>query len=267
MCSHPPCSDVKKKRCDVISPWIICVFKLRVIVFFPLLICTQLAHNHDINQGSPGERCFSHSHSLHWYIVLWSIMQVRRYIMLLVIATPSDFPSTASTLCSFLSTFVSSSFRLLLPLLISPSAPLRDVALHFFPLLLLLFLFPSHLLLLLVLLFFLLSSTATCLLSPPPPLERSASSFHLPLAFLHNVFLLSSPVTTCICYTHFLHELAWHLLIFLLPHPFDPHYSCVPLAYNMSQPYWVFLHLNPTLACAFWTDPPCLFLFLFLLPL
>ncbi len=93
----------------------------------------------------------------------------------------------------------------------------------------------------LLLLFF--SSIATYLHSLPSSwaLNPLLSS---PLAFLHNVFLLSSPVTTCICYIHFLHELARHLFISFLPSTIDPHYSCVPLTYNMSPQWWLFLCLS-----------------------
>ena len=55
----------------------------------------------------------------------------------------------------------------------------------------------------------------------PPPTPSWALYLLLSssLAFLHNVFLLSSPVRTCICYVPLLHERAWHLLIPKRPSP------------------------------------------------
>lgn len=99
----------------------------------------------------------------------------------------------------------------------------------------------------LLLFFFLISSSSSssfhhhCHLYTPTP-SSWALYFRLSssLAFLHNVFLLSSPVTPCFCYIHFLHELAWHLFTFPLPPTIDPHYSCVPLMYNMSQLWGLF---------------------------
>lgn len=55
----------------------------------------------------------------------------------------------------------------------------------------------------------LLFSSVPCHLFTPPP---SSWALYFPLSsslfFPHNVFLLSLPVTTCICYIHFLHETA-----------------------------------------------------------
>lgn len=128
--------------------------------------------------------------------LLWSIMQVWRYIMLLVIATPQ-----ISLYCFYLMLLLFTFVLFTFPLL--------------FPTVLLISLFPSLLFLPLPLPLF--SSTASCLHTPSS--QALCIVLSSPLAFLHNVFLPNSPVTMYICCTHFPYELVWHLFIFLLPQP------------------------------------------------
>ena len=176
------------------------------------------ANKHQFSKEAPA--CFSTVMTSTWgvrlfpqsvgtHTVLGSIMQIWWYIMLLVITTTTQNLSLWLKMIFFFSVFV---FHLLYP-----------------PVVILIFLlhytiFPA--------------SPSSFPPPPPPPLfihchlfthftslPPSTSSWALylllssPCAFLHNVFLLSSPVTTCVCHAHFLHELAWHLFISLLPQP------------------------------------------------
>ena len=145
------------------------------------------------------------------HTVLWSIMHVWWYIMLLMITT---------LLISFYCLYL---VLILFLLLNFPS--IYSLSLHFW---LFSFAFIKSPI-------FSSSSCFSFSYSPLLPLFIHCHLFTPPLfswaldlllssslTFLHNVFLLSSPVRTCICYTHFLHELAWHLLIFPFLQPLTP---------------------------------------------
>lgn len=172
---------------------------------------THSWHSNDINEG--GFRRSVLLSTVCTHTVLWSIMHVWWYVMLLVIATllisfyclrtiflplSSCYFPTRFYICLFFFTLLRLCFQLFL---------------HWVSSILPVFASP---------LFLLFSSIATCLYPPPTTTTTSWALYLLlssSLAFLHNVFLLSSPVRICICYVHFLHELAWHLLILPLSQP------------------------------------------------